>query len=246
VGDVVELAVRDGAGVHPRLEDGVAGAHELLAGVLRERVVGVLLHHDLVARDHLVEGLLAELDVGLRLVLLLDGGELVLELVLVDPEHDVAVHLDEPAVAVLGEAAVARLRLHALDRLVVHAQVEDGVHHARHRELRAAAHGDEERVPRVAELLALEGLELREGGLRLLVHLGGQLAAGVVVGVAGLGGDREAGGDGHPGVRHLGEAGALAAERVLHVLVTVGLAAAEEVDVLTHEVPPRLEMSAMR
>ena len=172
VRDVVELAVGDGARVHPGLEDGVAGADQLRAGVLGERVVRVLLHHDLVARDHLVEGLRVELDVGLRLVLLLDGGELVLELVLVDAEHDVAVHLDEAAVAVPGEAGVAGLGLDAADRLVVHAQVEDGVHHAGHRELRAAADGDEQRVRGVAELLALEGLELREGGVHLLVHLG--------------------------------------------------------------------------
>ena len=70
-----------------------------------------------------------------------------------------------------------------------------------------------------------------EGGLGLLVDLGGQLAVRLVVGVAGLGGDREPGGHGHPGVRHLGEARALAAEQVLHGAVAVRLAVAEEVHV---------------
>ena len=40
------------------------------------------------------------------------------------------------------------------------------------------------------------------------------------------------GGTGKPGVGHLGEAGAFAAEFILHLAVAFGLAAAEEVNVL--------------
>ena len=49
---------------------------------------------------------------------------------------------------------------------------------------------------------------------------------------AGFGLDGEAGRHGQPGVGHLGEAGAFAAELVLHLAVTFGVAVAEEVDVL--------------
>ena len=244
VGDVVQLAVRDRARVHPGLEDGVTRAHQLRARVLRERFVRLPLHDRLVAHDHVVERLGVEVDVGLRPELLLDGRELVLELVLVDAEHDVAVHLDEAAVAVSGEAGVARLGLYAADRLVVHAQVEDGVHHAGHRELRAAADRDQQRVGRIAELLVLQGLEPRQRRVHLLVYLGRQ--ATLVVGIARLCRDGEAGRHRHARVRHLGEAGALASEQVLHVLVAVGLAAAEEEDVLSHELPPSFDISAMR
>ena len=52
--------------------------------------------------------------------------------------------------------------------------------------------------------------------------------------VAGGRRDGEAGRDRQAGVRHLRQAGALAAQRVLHALVAVRLAAAEEVDVLGH------------
>ena len=46
---------------------------------------------------------------------------------------------------------------------------------------------------------------------------------------------REAGRHGQADVGHLGEVGALAAEQVLHLGVAVRLAAAEEIDVLAHE-----------
>jgi hypothetical protein len=53
-----------------------------------------------------------------------------------------------------------------------------------------------------------------------------------VVEVAGVGGDREPGRHRQAGVGHLGQARALAAERVLHRAVAVGLAVTEEVHVL--------------
>ena len=246
VGDVVELPVGHRARVHPRLEDGVPRARELLLRVLREGLAGLLLHHRLEARDDLVPGLLVEVQVGLGLALRLDRVQLVLELVLLDAQHHVAEHLDEAAVAVLGEAAVAGLGLEALHGPVVQAQVQDGVHHAGHGELGPAAHRHQQGILGVAELLAHEALELLQGGGALRVHLGRQRAAPLVVDVAGLRGDREARRHRKARVRHLREARALAAEQVLHVPVSVRLAAAEEVDVLSHAWPPSLEMSAMR
>ena len=59
---------------------------------------------------------------------------------LLHAHHHVAVHLDEAAVAVVGEAAIAGLHAQRFDRLVVEAEVEDGVHHARHRVAGARAH----------------------------------------------------------------------------------------------------------
>ena len=60
---------------------------------------------------------------------------------------------------------------------------------------------------------------------------GRQLLAGGEVVVAGLGGDREARRGRQAGERHLGEAGALAAEEVLHLAVAFGRAVAPGVDV---------------
>jgi hypothetical protein len=234
VGDVVQLAVRDRARVHPGLEDGVARAAQLRAGVLGERLAGLALDHRLEALDHLGERGLAEVHVGGRLVLALHRGQLVLEAVLVDAEHDVAVHLEQPPIGVPGEAAVAGARLQARDRPAVQAQVQDRVHHARHRELGAAAHRDEQRVLRRAQALAHQLLEARQRALDLRVHLGRQAAAALDEEVAGGRRDREARRHRQARVGHLGQAGALAPEQLLHVPVAVGAAAPEEVHVLRH------------
>ena len=55
------------------------------------------------------------------------------EVLVVDAAHDVAEHVDQPAVGVVGEPLVAGRVGEADDRLVVQAEVEDRVHHARHR-----------------------------------------------------------------------------------------------------------------
>jgi hypothetical protein len=86
-------------------------------------------------------------------VLALDLVERVLEPVVLDAHHDIAEHVDQTPVRVVGEPAVARLLGEALDGLVVETQVQDGVHHARHRDRRARADGDQERVFLVAEAL---------------------------------------------------------------------------------------------
>ncbi len=149
-------------------------------------------------------------DGGLRLLeglVELDGG---------DVEHDAPVHRDEPPVRVVREPVVAGLPREALHRPVGEPQVEDGVHHPGHRELRAGTHADEQRVSRVAEASAHLLLELGD----VLRHLVGEAARppSVHVGAAGVGGDREARRHGQAEHRgHLGEVCPLAAQQVLHV-----------------------------
>ena len=77
-----------------------------------------------------------------------------LEMLVADAEHDVGIHGDEAPIAVIGEAPVAGFLRQRLDGLVVEAEIEHGVHHARHRGARAGAHRDEQRVGLVAERLA--------------------------------------------------------------------------------------------
>ena len=65
----------------------------------------------------------------------------------------------------------------------------------------------------------------------LAIDRGGNLAVLLVVDVADVGGDREAGRHRQAGVGHLGETRALAARAASFIVaVAVGLAAAEEVD----------------
>ena len=151
-------------------------------------------------------------------------------------KHDLAEHLHEAAVRVPGEARIATLSRQALHGGVVDAEVEDRVHHARHREHRAGAHADEQRLLRIAELAAgalLECGEALEHALPEPVRPG---AAGVHRINAGLGRDGEAVGNGHADALHLGNVGALAAEQVAHLGRTLGLV----VDELLHSgVTPR-------
>ena len=141
----------------------------------------------------------------------------VLEHAVVDAQHHVGIHLDEAAVAVVGEPLVARLGGQAFDGLVVEAEVEDGVHHAGHGRARARAHRDQQRRGRVAERGADGLADVRQRGLDLLLETVGQLAAVGIVGRAHLGGDGEARRHRQAQARHLGQIGALAAQQLLHL-----------------------------
>ena len=234
IGDVVDAAVLDGAGVHPRSEDGVARHLQLLVRVLREFAARSGLDDLLVARNHVTERLLVEVGVESGANGFLDGFKLVLEHVLTDLQHDVPEHLDEAPVAVKCEAPVLRSGLQPLDGLVVQTQIQDGVHHAGHRELRARTHRDEQRILGRAERRVRRFLELLQVLFDLPIDGAGNLGLLLVVDRADLGGDREAGWHREPGVGHLGEARALPAEQILHVPVAVGFAGAEEIDMLAN------------
>jgi hypothetical protein len=229
---VVQAAVGDGALARPGVEHGADREAQLLLGILRERLVRVLL----VALLELLGQRLQVVRVELRVVrdpaLLLGLLDRLLEGLAGHPAGDVAEHLHEAPVGVPREAVVLRLLGEPLDRLVVEAEVEHGVEHPGHRLARARAHGDQQRVVRVAEPLARLLLEPGERLGHLIGHALWLLLVALHVGDAGLRGDREP--RGHPlgaeHPRHLGDVRALAAEQVPHVAGPVG----EVVD------PPRL------
>ena len=166
--DALLAAVDDRALGVPRLEDRAHGEVHLLARVLRERAAGLLDDDVLERLDELAQILGVEVEVVGGVLRVLGRVEGVLEVLAVDAEHGLAEHLDQPAVGVEGEPLVARLRRQPTYRLVVEADVEDGLHHSRHRELGAGADRDEQRVVGLAELLAHRLLERREvlGDLR--------------------------------------------------------------------------------
>ena len=113
--------------------------------------------------------------------------------------------------------------------LVVQAQVQNRVHHAGHGELGAGTNRDEQRIFACAQLLALHFFEVLERIEHLGLDLRAQLAAHVFT--AGLGLDGESRRNRQTGIGHFGQAGAFAAEHVLHFAVAVSLAAAEEIDI---------------
>ena len=155
-----------------------------------------------------------------------------LEVLLADLHHDVGEHLDEAAVAVPCPARVAALLGERLHHRLVQAEVEDRVHHARHRRARAGTDAHEERVVLVAELLAGALLELLDVLEDLLLDVVADHLAVVVVARAGLRRYRESLRNREAQSGHLGQIGALAAQQLAHVCIAFGLSRAEEVHIL--------------
>ena len=165
-----------------------------------------------------------------------------------EPEDDVAVHLDESPVAVPRESFVAAGRCQAAYGVVVEAQVENRIHHARHRHTGARPDGHEQRVRGIAEALVHHRFESGQRVFDLLLEPG---RVGALVGVVqstNLGGDRKARGHGQAQARHLGQVGALAAEQILHVGAAFRAAAGEKVDVLltSNATRPRATAGTLR
>ena len=134
-----------------------------------------------------------------------------------DAVDGLAEHLDEPPVAVARELLVAGRAREARDGDVVEPDVEDRVHHPRHRDRRSRADGDEERVVGIAEALAGLLLEPRDRGVDLRVEPV-DLAARRHVRAARVGRDGEAGRNGDAELGHLGEPDPLAAEKLAAAL----------------------------
>ena len=208
--DLVDFPVLDGTGHHPGHEDSADRLVELLPGVSGhdEAVAGVDV---LVLGNKALQVVGGQLGVQGNTALLLDGSQLLLELAVVDLEHDVAVHVEEATVRVPGEA-LAPLGTQALDDLVVDAEVEHSVHHARHRQGGAGAHAEKQRVGGVGEGGPIGLLNLLHVVDDLVPDVAGELLALLVEDLAHVCGDGHAGRDVDANARHLAKAGALATE----------------------------------
>ena len=214
VADLLADAVGDRPGTVPALEHRFDRAAQLIARLLRERLAGGLLDGGEVLLAQQLQRLDRQVGVVGGLGLGLGGLERVLEHVAADAEHDPAVHGDEPAVRVVRESRVARGLGEPLDTGVVEAEVEDGVHHAGHRELGARANTDEQRIERIAEFATHLLFELEDVLGDLCVELVGPAAVHVVTaGVGRHGEPRRNRQLQHGG--HLGEVGTLATEQIL-------------------------------
>ena len=158
--DPLPAPVQPGPVGVPRVEDGVDGHVQLLAGMLRELLAGVIVHRVLEGCDEFLEILDLQFDVAghplgrLRLVQRV-GEHLAGHL-----QHRLAEHLQQPPVGVPGEALVPGLLGEALHAGVVEPDVEHRLHHPRHRKRRSGANTDQQGVVAVAEPAADAVLQL--------------------------------------------------------------------------------------
>ncbi len=210
---MVQLAVGDRPGIHPRIQDRRDRPPELITRILRKRRLKRLFHQRLVFADNLLPVFGGQVGILRRAALFAFNLQDRFKVVMVDAENDIAIHLDEAAIGIIGEALPGRL-CQGSDRLVVEAEIENGVHHARHGGAAARAHRDKQRVAAVAEPFAGR---LRYGFQRLVklpvqaVRIGSAIA---VIGRAHFRGDRETRWHRQAEACHLGQIGALAAEQI--------------------------------
>ena len=219
IGDVIIPAVNVGAGVIPGAEHGLDGAHQLLLGVGGELLADLGLILGLELTGQLLEVL------GGKLHVLRDALHLVnelLEVFLADLHHNVGVHLDKAAVAVPSPAGVVGLLGDDVHHLLVQTEVQDSVHHAGHGGPGAGAHGDQQGIFMVAELLAGDLLHFFNIFHDLGENLVIDLAAILIILGAGLGGNGEALRHRQADVGHLSQIRALAAQQLAHIGVALG------------------------
>ena len=229
-GNVVQTAISNGALIHPRSEHRADCAPQLRVRVLRKRLAALLLHSLFVFGDKFVQIVGIKIGVERVAVTVFVIVENFLEVMMLDAQHDVAIHGDEAPIAVQSEAAIAGLGRERVNRHVVEPEIEHGVHHAGHRCTSAGAHRDEERIFAVAELLSGDAADLHERRIDLPLQIF-RIGFAVLIEIsADLGCDREAGRHRQAELRHLGETGAFAAEKVTHRSAAFRLAAAEGID----------------
>ena len=230
IGNVVVPAVNIGAGVVPGTEHGLDGAHELLLGVGGEfgADLGLVLGLELVGQ--LLQILGGQIHVQLDALGFLHLVDERLEILLADFHNHIGVHLDKPAVAVVGPAGIAGFLSKNLHNILVQTQVQDGVHHAGHGGAGTGTDGDQQGVLLVTELLAGDGFQLFNIFHDLSLDLGIDLTAVLVVLGTCFRGNREALRNRQADVGHFRQVGTLAAQKLPHITVALG----KQVNILVH------------
>ena len=199
-----------------------------------------LLHRRFVLADEGFEVVGRQFSVEFDAAIILRLLQQVFETAVIDLQHDVAIHLDEAAIAVIGEAGIAGGFRQTFGDRVVHAEVQDGVHHPRHRGARAGPDRDEQRIRRIAETGADDFFDIRQRARDLRVQpIGIDFAIGVIA-LANLGGDGEARRHRQPDIAHFSQVRALPAEKIAHIGLAFRLAAAETVNPLRHSPDARI------
>ena len=240
----MQAAVGASALIGPGPENRGNRLPELVLRVLRKGLAGLFLDAGLVLLDHGLPVFGRQIGIQLDTLVFLGQFQDLLEMAMVDAEYDVAEHLDETAVAVVGETRIAALAGETLDRFVIETEVQHRVHHARHGDPSARADGYEQRGLNRPEAHIQVLLDRRQCLLNLRLEPFGIASVLSVVG-ANLGGDGEARRDRQADGRHLRQIGPLPAQKIAHLRAAVRVAAAKAVDPLAHAVAPcRLDGSS--
>ena len=234
--NIVFPAVDDGAGVVPAAEYGLDGFDELNLRVLGEGMVFFAQIQYFILLNDFFKILGCQLRIKKAPILTLDAVKDGVELGLVHLHDNVREHLDEPSVAVIGEALIVRKLCKALHGFIIQPKIQNRVHHAGHGCARAGTDGNEEGIGRVAELFASVGLGFFERRKNLLDDLLRDLLPVGIVARTRFGRNRKTKGNRKPEPRHFREVCALSAEQIAHGSVAL----IEQVNILVCQlfIPP--------
>ena len=141
------------------------------------------------------------------------------EVLLADFHNNVREHLNETSVGVIYETLESRIRIaldHCSNNVVVQTEVQDGVHHTRHRSTCTGTNGNQQRIVQIAELLAVDLFHLLNAVHDLSHDLVVDLAAVLIVLCAGLSCDGETLRYRQTDAGHLSQVCTLTAEEIPH------------------------------
>ena len=235
--NLVHAAVQDGTIIVPAIKHGIDGTPELIVGISREILARVLLDSGLEANDELLEVIHLELCIKLHALLLfhvLDNCLKGVDVGLVGrfhAQHNVTIHLHKAAVAIPREPWIARLLGQCLGHIVVDTQVQDSVHHTRHRHGCTRANRYQLGIAGVVKLVTCQALDVLDRFLHIILdHLDNGITSLIIIETAHLGSDSETRRNGHTNQVHLGKVSTLATQQVSHVGTAFCLAVTKSVN----------------
>src|SRR5580704_611919 len=160
VRNVVSPAIDDRPVVIPGTEHRTDCAPKLLTRILRESLPSALLYQLLKLFYQNLEIIRSQVQVFFDAGRVFYGFDnefkwiMVFIFTLLYAHHNVTVHLQKPAIRIPGEPRVSALLGHNLDDVIVHAEVQNRIHHSRHRIARTGTYRQKQRIVAIAELFA--------------------------------------------------------------------------------------------
>ena len=234
IGDLVLLAVENSARIVPaakyrfnsKLKLDIRALGELNRTIHNQRRIlrGIyVLREDLLELSNkFLKILSGKVSISLNTARTLHQVNRVLEQIAIKTHNNVGEHLDKTTIRVPCKTGVLGLLDQAIDGLIVKAEVQYGVHHARHGHRSAGANRNEQRIFCVADFLANALFKVEAVFLDGVQNAFGPGIVGVCILHASLAGNRESRRYRQPDVSHLSKVSALAAKDGLHIGIALG------------------------
>ena len=219
--NVIHAAVYNCTRIVPRAEYRLDSLHELYLWILRELCAHFFRINCFIPCDDFFEIVRSQIGIIFCALRVFDLRQDALKERFAHLHDDIREHLDKPAIRIVGKPRIAGFLGEALYRDIVQAQIQNSIHHARHRCPRAGTHGYQQRIRFIAELLAALLLQYSERRKNLLLNLLRNLLALCIVIGACLRRYRKAVWNRQPQIGHLGKVCALAAEQRTHISISL-------------------------